>query len=95
MARCTYAFTEVRSHSCPKNVDSCYTAMDRYGRTSGAATVSWTPSSAEKWWSPAFSVLDLIVLLMSENSRTNSVWDLMMSTPEIQRAMTAVDLVKI
>jgi hypothetical protein len=50
----------------------------------------------ENWWGPDVLGIDLgIMLLMTENARTNSVWDVMMSTPEVQRAMTAVDLVKV
>jgi len=50
----------------------------------------------EKWWSPDVLGIDLgIMLLMAENTRSNAVWDVMMSTPEVRRAMDAVSLVKI
>jgi hypothetical protein len=73
------------------------TMMDRYGKS------VWTRygfvdafQPAAKWWSPDVLGIDLgIMLLMAENTRTNSVWQIMMATPSIQRAMDAVGLAKV
>lgn len=73
------------------------TMMQRYGKN------VWSSYGfvdafqvAEKWWGPDVLGIDLgIMLLMTENARSSSVWDAVTSTPEIQRAMQAVDLVKV
>ena len=74
-----------------------HTMIDRYGKniwTRYGFVDAFQP--AEEWWSPDVLGIDLgIMLLMAENSRTNSVWKLMMSTSEVRRAMDAVELVKI
>ena len=71
--------------------------MDRYGKNIWSRygfVDAFQP--AAKWWGPDVLGIDLgIMLLMAENSRTNSVWNAMMSMPEIQRAMAAVELVKV
>jgi hypothetical protein len=73
-----------------------HTMMDRYGKNVWSRygfIDAFHPGA--KWWGPDVLGIDLgIMLLMTENSRTNSVWNAMMSTPEIQRAMDAVNLVK-
>jgi hypothetical protein len=49
-----------------------------------------------KWWDTDVLGIDLgIMLLMIENTRSNAVWNVMMSTPEIQRAMDAVGCCKV
>ena len=73
------------------------TMMDRYGKnvwTRYGFVDAFQPDA--KWWSPDVIGIDLgIMLIMAENSRRASVWDAMMTTPEVVRAMDAVGLKKI
>ena len=71
--------------------------MDRYGKhiwSRYGFVDAFHPG--QKWYGPDVLGIDLgIMLVMTENARSNSVWDTMMSTREIQRAMDAVGLVKV
>ncbi len=73
------------------------TMMDRYSKNVWSRygfVDAFQPEA--NWWSPDVIGIDLgIMLLMTENSRNCSVWDVMMATPEVKRAMDAVGLVKV
>jgi hypothetical protein len=73
------------------------TMMDRYGKNIWnryGFVDAFQP--AANWWNPDVLGINLgIMLVMAENFRSNMVWDVMMAAPEIQRAMHAVNLVKI
>ena len=73
------------------------TMLERYGKNVWSKygfVDAFQPD--EPWWSPDVLGIDLgIMLLMAENSRNSSVWQLMMATPEVTRAMDAVGLINI
>ena len=73
------------------------TMMDRYGKNVWSRygfIDAFQPGA--KWWSPDVLGIDVgIMLLMTENTRNESVWQVMTSAPEVTRAMDAVGLVKV
>ena len=73
------------------------TMVDRYGKnvwTRYGFVDAFQPEA--EWWSPDVIGIDLgIMLIMAENSRSESVWNAMMATPEVMRGMDAVGLRKL